>query len=31
MGFHGYLLYKYLHDSDDETGEDNLANNDHES
>jgi hypothetical protein len=26
-----YELYKYLHGSDDETGEDNLANNDHES
>jgi hypothetical protein len=26
-----YELYKYLHGSDDEPGEDNLANNDHES
>jgi hypothetical protein len=32
IGVHGYLLYKMLHGSDDnETGEDNLANNDHES
>jgi hypothetical protein len=31
IGAHGYILYKMLHGSDDETGEDNLANNDHES
>jgi hypothetical protein len=26
-----YELYKMFHDSDDETGEDKLVNNDHES
>jgi hypothetical protein len=31
LGSTAYFLYDMLHSSDDETGEDKLANNDHES